>query len=559
MTGVPSRNNRRRAGTEGEGADSDCPFYSYDDADQLTSQYTPDSDGDGCTDAQEFAGAGGSAPGATGSYNPNSNYGGSPNVLGDLFDVPVPALTPSNTTGTRNRAATLGDASAILVYVGTTAANPNTPNSNGVTYGSDLNNNGVQDGREYDRAPSGNPNPPSEAAAPNGVVSLSDASVATAQVGRSCTQNPGSTSRSYDNNGNQTDGTTLAYDAENRLTSSSNGSWTYAYNGDGLRTSRSSGGGGRTFVWNVSGTLPEIIKDSGGNQYVYGLDLISRTDSNNVQEYYLTDGLGSTTGAADGTGAVGTSYQYDAFGALRSQVGSSTNEFTFTGEQVDSNGLQYLRARYYDRTTGRFLTQDPLYVSDRYQYAASNPSNLAGPSGLFPCPGCKRAKRIGKAAVERAGEAVRRAEDVTRQITSATVTGAAAVGKDAANFMARFATLNCASFGISALAIGAEVGLGPESTFAVELAARSARRAILLRRGVQGVHIAALGFTEVSDIIQFDFKEGWSFNNITDVSGAAAAGVALATTLRPSSTLETESSALSLGISGVQCLHDVIS
>ncbi len=38
----------------------------------------------------------------------------------------------------------------------------------------------------------------------------------------------------------------------------------------------------------------------------------------------------------------------------------STTEWSFTGEQHDATGLEYLRARYYDASTGWFLSQDPM-------------------------------------------------------------------------------------------------------------------------------------------------------------------------------------------------------
>lgn len=117
-------------------------------------------------------------------------------------------------------------------------------------------------------------------------------------------------------------------------------------------------------------------------QILYGLDLISATDGGGNQEYYLYDGLGSTTELADGAGTVAKTYQYDVFGTLRGQTGSSPNEFTFTGEQMDSTGLQYLRARYYDPTIGRFLSQDPLGVGHPYVYASDNPVRYVDPSGL---------------------------------------------------------------------------------------------------------------------------------------------------------------------------------
>jgi len=52
--------------------------------------------------------------------------------------------------------------------------------------------------------------------------------------------------------------------------------------------------------------------------------------------YYLTDGLGSTTERANGGGTVSDTYRYDAFGAVRSSSGASTQPFRYTGEQWDS-------------------------------------------------------------------------------------------------------------------------------------------------------------------------------------------------------------------------------
>jgi len=126
---------------------------------------------------------------------------------------------------------------------------------------------------------------------------------------------------------------------------------------------------------------------------VYGLDLISRTDGEGNQEYYLTDGLGSTSDLRDESGDAIADYTYDVFGAIRDQSGSSPNEFTFTGEQVDADsGLYFLRARYYDPATGRFLTQDPLWGSlgnpqtqNRYPYVGNNPVRFVDPYGLDLC------------------------------------------------------------------------------------------------------------------------------------------------------------------------------
>ncbi len=88
------------------------------------------------------------------------------------------------------------------------------------------------------------------------------------------------------------------------------------------------------------------------------MGLIRQADGTGTQTYVLGDGLGSSTVLTDGAGAVTATYAYDVFGALRSSTGTGATEFRFTGQQQDaSTGLTFLRARYYDPATGRFLSK----------------------------------------------------------------------------------------------------------------------------------------------------------------------------------------------------------
>ena len=64
-------------------------------------------------------------------------------------------------------------------------------------------------------------------------------------------------------------------------------------------------------------------------------------------------------------------------------------KYKFTGEASDSDGLIYLRARYYDPSVGRLLSRDGLAMAlansmsrNAYSYAQSNPVRLGDPSGL---------------------------------------------------------------------------------------------------------------------------------------------------------------------------------
>jgi RHS repeat-associated protein len=206
----------------------------------------------------------------------------------------------------------------------------------------------------------------------------------------------GPTSYTYDANGNQTGrgSDTFGYDQQNRLTSTSisSTSGSYAYNGDGLRTSRTVGASTVSYTWDAASALPSVLQDSAGNTYVYGLGLISRTDSGGNQQYYLYDGLGSTTGLTNGSGNTVATYTYDVYGAIRSQSGGSGNEFTYTGEQNDPTGLEYLRARYYDPNTGRLLGRDRIHSVQRYAYAGNSPLSHVDPSG--DCTIEVRARRL---------------------------------------------------------------------------------------------------------------------------------------------------------------------
>jgi len=196
----------------------------------------------------------------------------------------------------------------------------------------------------------------------------------------------GSTYGGYDNNGNLTSRASdaFAWDHENRMTSAtvSSATTTYAYSGTGLRRSRTANSVTTTYTWDVVGGLPVILQD-GTYTYVYGLGMIYWVDGSGNVTYRLTDGLGSTVALANSSGVVTDSYTYDVFGAVKTHSGSNATEFTFTGEQNDPNGLEYLRARYYDSATGRFLGRDPLPCGPKYTYGGNNPANMMDPTGLY--------------------------------------------------------------------------------------------------------------------------------------------------------------------------------
>jgi len=101
--------------------------------------------------------------------------------------------------------------------------------------------------------------------------------------------------------------------------------------------------------------------------------------------YYQADGLGSVTSLSSGAGALAQTYSFDSFGKT-TPTGSLVNPFQYTAREFDvETNLQFSRARYYDPSSGRFVSEDPLRFGggkNFYSYAGNSPVIFADPSGL---------------------------------------------------------------------------------------------------------------------------------------------------------------------------------
>jgi len=218
-------------------------------------------------------------------------------------------------------------------------------------------------------------------------------------VSNQLTSTPNAT-YTYDNNGNETSktdstGTTsYTWDYENRLTSvtlpGSGGTVSFKYDAFGRRIYKSSSAVTSIYAYDGDNLIEET-NSSGGVVARY-----SQTDEvdeplamlrSGATSYYEADGLGTTTSLTNTAGSLAQTYTFDTFGKQTASSGSLTNPFQYAGRELDSETtLYFMRARYFDSTTGRFLSEDPARFDggiDFYAYVSNSPVNLIDPFGLY--------------------------------------------------------------------------------------------------------------------------------------------------------------------------------
>ena len=208
----------------------------------------------------------------------------------------------------------------------------------------------------------------------------------------------------YDANGNQIKKTaegkteTNTYDGLNQLIGFTDGETTasYKYNASGLRYEKTVGGQTINHVWDGS---KQIIADVIDNQfyeadcYIRGTNLVAKYNFCNGTKseytYYTQNAHGDVVNLTNTDGEVTKAYKYDAFGVEKNIDENDTNAFRYCGEYYDKEtATVYLRARYYNPTTGRFISRDS-YLGRRsdplslnlYTYCRNNPLRYIDPSG----------------------------------------------------------------------------------------------------------------------------------------------------------------------------------
>jgi RHS repeat-associated protein len=188
------------------------------------------------------------------------------------------------------------------------------------------------------------------------------------------------------------------WSAESRLDSVVAGTVVTAYGYDPhgqLVRKRVGGVDKRFFLWHGDQLVAEL--DSSGQkrvgEYAYypGVDqalaLITGDTTPVLTRYYRQDQIGNVTGVLKDTSVV-QKVTYGSWGDQQQITGTIADSSRLRWKGLiwegDSTRLYYIRARWFDPTTGRFVTEDPLgltYGINPYVFGGADPVGSRDPTG----------------------------------------------------------------------------------------------------------------------------------------------------------------------------------
>ncbi|MCZ8191304.1 MAG: right-handed parallel beta-helix repeat-containing protein, partial [Microcystis sp. LE19-338.1B] len=246
-------------------------------------------------------------------------------------------------------------------------------------------------------------------------IAVTDSGVATNYSTNNLNQytSAGGATFTYDTDGNlirKQDGSRTwdySYDSENRLVGVNSGSdaWIYEYDAIGNRIATIYNGQRTEYLVDPTG-LGDVVGEYNGTgsliaSYTHGLGLVSRFDGSGAS-YYDADAIGSIVGLTGNSGTYLNQYSYLPFGEDLSKSETVSNPFEYVGQwgvMDEGNGLDFMRARYYDSSTGKFTSPDPIGILggfNLYKYANNGPLIFIDPSGESPSDWVRTVRRLVK-------------------------------------------------------------------------------------------------------------------------------------------------------------------
>jgi RHS repeat-associated protein len=196
----------------------------------------------------------------------------------------------------------------------------------------------------------------------------------------------------------------FSWSAENRLTGVSitgASSLAFQYDAAGRVVRKDVGGAvSRYFLWQGANLLAELGAGATSKlaeySYYNGLDRPHAVVVDGQTHYAHVDGQGNVIALNGNGGEVTRTYEYEPWGQL---IGGSDNAALADRDRARWKGalwmgpeveLYYMRNRWYEPATGRFLSEDPIRVAgglNFYVFGAANPIGRRDPNGLDPDSG----------------------------------------------------------------------------------------------------------------------------------------------------------------------------
>ena len=176
------------------------------------------------------------------------------------------------------------------------------------------------------------------------------------------------------------------------------GYYDYVYNDQGLRIKKTDY---RGITWNYIYDGNKLIREKSINNTLDFLydeydNLYGFIKDNSEKYLYIRDQLQNIIGITDINGKIVVKYSYDAWGAIKSIIDTSSsgigklNPFRFKGYYYDNeSSMYYCKTRYYVPQWGRWLSPDSIeYLNPEsinklnlYTYANNNPVIYYDPDG----------------------------------------------------------------------------------------------------------------------------------------------------------------------------------
>ncbi|HYO53043.1 RHS repeat-associated core domain-containing protein [Archangium sp.] len=143
------------------------------------------------------------------------------------------------------------------------------------------------------------------------------------------------------------------------------------------------------FVWDAAVPLHEVDSSEGMTTWLFESDSFTPLAKEDQTGCYalVADHLGTPTEVYDELGRLAWRMQLDIFGGARADVARTHCPWRWPGQYEDEEtGLYYNGLRYYDKSAGVYLSQDPAGLTGglrTYGYVL-DPLNSQDPLGLMP-------------------------------------------------------------------------------------------------------------------------------------------------------------------------------